>query len=80
MPLVVMQSGKAIAMPRDKCLAIWQVLVGEVEGTPAQQEFALKVKDVLMDYKTAPASWLERHPLAYGGEPYTDGQLRLAKT
>ncbi len=48
-------------LPHDKALAIWNVLNGTVEPTEEQAAFIATVERVYLDWRKAPADYLEKY-------------------
>ena len=55
----------------EQAVRLWQVLIGEQEGTPEQQAFAATVGKVYMNRHKAPQSYIEhyRQTLKAMGKP-----------
>lgn len=49
MALVKLLNGKGIEMPHEKAAGIWQVMHGDIEGTPQQQAFCETVQNVYLN-------------------------------
>ena len=61
MALIVTHDNKRHAVSPEKGLAIYQVLNGEIEGTPEQEKFCEQVKSVYLNWRNAPKSYVQRH-------------------
>lgn len=58
MALVILNNDKKIQMAPDSAVALWNVLTGKTEGNEQQQKFALTVKKVYLNWRTAPDDYL----------------------
>jgi len=58
MALCKLASGQGIELTAEKGLAIWQVLQGQVEPTPEQEAFCMKVTKIYLNWHNAPLDYL----------------------
>lgn len=58
MALIKLHSGKVQPITHEKAAAIWQVMQGEIDGTPEQIKFCDQVKDIYLDWRIAPESYI----------------------
>lgn len=54
--------------PSEVINSIWEVYNGDKPGTMAQREFVRGIKQMILNYQTAPASYLEKRRQALGIE------------
>lgn len=48
-------------MPQDKALDIWRVKRGKMPATAKQQAYCETVQEVYLNWRTAPADYVEEH-------------------
>lgn len=69
MAFLKLHTGKYVSIKPEKAVSIWEVLIGEREGTEEQQAFVATVERVYMNYPTAPLSYQQAYPRHHLSDP-----------
>lgn len=58
MAYLALDNGQKRSIPRDEALKIWGVLNGGVDPTPEQEKFCSHIKDIWLNWRKAPDSYI----------------------
>lgn len=78
MAVIRLTNEQQVTVSREKAVEVWEVLNGEKDGTPEQEEFCSKIKKIHFNWRNAPDSWVMQN-LQFVKEElkhdwYVDGQ------
>ena len=59
MAFIVLKNNHGKSVTATAAVALWRVMNGEIEGTPAQLKFIQTVKKIYLNKESAPKSYLE---------------------